>query len=157
MIPFSVLAAAKAFLCWDGIDHLGIQLVPLRSAVAYYYPPGNQHHAIVVFYDPASRDFSEPFFLLFHEAGHARQWVQLHAVNRADYFQKMMNADRGQEKMAFEREAWDSGRQLLEEFLYREQLSPTLTAHYDLYARASLLTYDDSEDRRGYHDKAHPE
>ncbi len=101
MIPKSLLDAAKAFLCWDVFPDLAIQLVALQNAVAYYYPPGGGLQSIVLFYDPAQRDFSEPLFLLFHEAGHACQWRQMQAGGRGGLFARLMTLDAGPEKVCF--------------------------------------------------------
>lgn len=141
MISFQVLKEAKAFLCWEVCKDLGVQLVPMRPAVAYYYPPRNPRHAIVVFYNPGSRDLSEALFLLFHEAGHAMQWMRLSVEDKADYFHAMIDADKGVEKTAFEQEAWDRGREFLEKFVSAKCLDPELVALYDLYGRACLLSY----------------
>jgi len=143
MISKSVLTSAKAFLCWDVFKNLSVQLVPVHNAVAYYYPPQNAHHGIVLFYTPGAPDLCEPLFLLFHEAGHARQWAELCAQNRKDYFQEMIDRDKGTEKMTFEKEAWDTGRRLLEQFLRKEQLDATVLAKYDLYGKACLLSYSE--------------
>ncbi len=141
MISKSVLTAAKAFLCWDAFKNLSIQLVPVQNAVAYYYPPQNAHHGIVLLYAAGAPDLSEPLFLLFHEAGHARQWTELYGKDRKDYFQEMIDRDRGSEKTAFEQEAWDNGRHLLEQFVRQEKLDSAVLAKYDLYGKACLLSY----------------
>lgn len=144
MIPPATLKAAKAFLCWEVFDNIGVQLVPVRPACAYYHPPRSSRHGIVLFYNPGAQDCSEALFLLFHEAGHARHWERLHAAGRSDYFQTMLDRDKGDEKMMFEKEAWDCGRELLERFVVRERLDPSMLAQYDLYGRACLLSYRDS-------------
>lgn len=143
MIGFQMLKEAKAFLCWEVFTDLSVQLVPMRPAVAYYYPPRNMRHAIVVFYHPGSHDFSEALFLLFHEAGHAVQWMKLSAEDKADYFYEMIDTDKGTSKTAFEQEAWERGRVFLERFVSAKCLDPELVALYDLYGRASLLSYRD--------------
>jgi len=144
VITPATLANAKAFLCWEVFDNLGIQLVPLRPAVAYYHPPQNNRHGIVLCYNPGAQDLSEALFLLFHEAGHARQWTQLQAAGRGDYFAAMLDSDRGDEKTQFEQKAWECGRELLERFADREHLAASVLAQYDLYGRACLLSYRDS-------------
>jgi hypothetical protein len=144
VISKELLVSAKAFLCWEAVENLSVQLVPVQNAVAYYYPPQNVHHAIVIFFQPSASDFSEPLFLLFHEAGHALQYMRLCEQNREDYFQKMIDLDRGIEKMDFEKEAWAAGRDLLLRFLQKKALDLNLLAKFDLYSRACTLSYRES-------------
>ena len=143
MVDASVLRAAKAFLCWDMFDDLGVQLVPLRHPVAYFYPRHNPQHAIVLFYTESARDMSEALFLLFHEAGHVRQWLQLHQDGQDHRFAQLLNLDKGAAKYGFEQEAWTLGRALLEEFLRAKELETGLLDAYDQYGRRCLESYKD--------------
>jgi hypothetical protein len=84
--------------------------VPIQKTAAYFYPPQDDCPSIVLFYDPESQDFSKPLYLLFHEAGHARQWQHHATLGQGELFHRRMNLDKGEEKVAFEKEAWDFGR-----------------------------------------------
>jgi hypothetical protein len=141
MTPKALLDAAKAFLCWDVFPDLSIQLVPLQSAVAYYYPPGNGLHSIVLFYDPAQHDFSEPLFLLFHEAGHACQCHALQEKNLGGQFERLMALDTGPDKASFESEAWRLGKELFIKFAGRRNLGPGLLERFESYCRHCVQSY----------------
>lgn len=141
MVSKSVLNSAKAFLCWEAFESLSIQLVGIQDAVAYYYPTRNSYQSIVLFYHVASKDFSEPLFLLFHEAGHAKQWGKLHEEKREALFHKMVDLDRGTQKVNFEREAWHIGRRLFSDFIQREKLNMDLLNHFDHYSTVCLKSY----------------
>ena len=142
MIPISLLNEAKAFLSWDIFDNLSIQLVPLQSAVAYHYPPDNRNHSIVVFYDSKSRDFSEPVFYLFHEAGHAMQFEHHSSNKQVSFFHSRLALDKGPERREFEQQAWDLGRHLFIRFLAKQDLdADKLLDHYDKFSRHCLDTY----------------
>jgi hypothetical protein len=142
MISKALLDAAKAFLCWDVFPDLAIQLVPLQHAVAYYYPPGSSLHGIVLFYDPAQRDFSEPLFLLFHEAGHACQWLQMQAGGQEELFHSLMGLDKGPGKVAFETEAWRLGKELFMQFAGSRDLGPGLSGRFESYGQKCVTSYD---------------
>jgi hypothetical protein len=142
MISKSLLDAAKAFLCWDEFPDLAIQLVALQNAAAYYYPPGGSLQSIVLFYDPAQRDFSEPLFLLFHEAGHACQWRQMQAGGRGGLFESLMTIDAGPEKVSFEAEAWRLGQELFRRFRENRGLGPELEERLAAYGRRCAESYD---------------
>jgi hypothetical protein len=142
MIAKSLLDAAKAFLCWDVFPDLAIQLVALQNAVAYYYPPGGSLQSIVLFYDPAQRDFSEPLFLLFHEAGHACQWRQMQADKQEVLFERLMTIDTGPEKVSFEAEAWRLGQELFRRFEEQRGLGPELAERLAAYGRRCAESYD---------------
>lgn len=142
MIPKTLLDGAKAFLCWDMFPDLAIQLVELQNAAAYYYPPGGGLQSIVLFYDPEQRDFSEPLFLLFHEAGHACQWRQMQAGGRGGLFTPLMALDTGPEKVAFEREAWCLGQVLFQRFREKKGLGPELAERLAAYGRRCAESYD---------------
>jgi hypothetical protein len=141
MISKALLDAAKAFLCWDVFPDLAIQLVPLQHAVAYYYPPAGSLQSIVLFYDPAPRDFSEPLFLLFHEAGHACQWRQMQGSGRGGLFARLMALDTGPEKISFEAEAWRLGEELFRRFAEQRGLGPELAERLAAYGRRCAETY----------------
>jgi len=139
----SVLATAKAYLCWEVFGRLTIQLVPIQDAVAYYYPPNKESHSIVLYYHASLDDFSEPLFLLFHEAGHARQWSGIPEQQRESHFRSMLNLDTGKEKTAFEEKAWEAGRELFTRFIEKEHLSKKLLHRFDDYKRICLTSYRD--------------
>jgi hypothetical protein len=142
MIAKSLLDAAKAFLCWDMFPDFAIQLVALQNAAAYYYPPGGSLQSIVLFYDPAQPDFSEPLFLLFHEAGHACQWRQMQADSREGIFARRMALDTGPEKAAFEAEAWRLGEELFRRFRENRGLGPELAERLAAYGRRCTASYE---------------
>jgi hypothetical protein len=142
MISKSLLDAAKAFLCWDVFPDLAIQLVALQHAAAYYYPPGGSLQSIVLFYDPEQRDFSEPLFLLFHEAGHACQWRQMQAGGRGELFARLLALDTGPEKVSFEVEAWRLGEELSRSFAEKRGLGPELAERLAAYGRRCAESYD---------------
>jgi hypothetical protein len=142
MIPKTLLDAAKAFLCWDVFPDLAIQLVALQHAVAYYYPPGGSLQSIVLFYDPEQHDFSEPLFLLFHEAGHACQWRQMQEGSRGGLFARLMTLDAGPEKVSFEAEAWRLGQDLFRGFGEKKGLGPELAERLAAYGRRCTESYD---------------
>ena len=142
MINKSDLDAAKAFLCWDVFSDLAIQLMPLQNAAAYYYPPGGGLQSIVLFYDPAQRDFSEPLFLLFHEAGHACQWRQMVAHRQGELFSRLIALDKGPKKAAFEGEAWRLGQKLFEKFAASHGLTDRLYDQLREYGRCCAASYE---------------
>ena len=142
MISKALLDAAKAFLCWDVFPDLAIQLVALQNAVAYYYPPGGGLQSIVLFYDPVQRDFSEPLFLLFHEAGHACQWRRMQTGNRQGLFARLMTLDAGPEKVFFEAEAWRLGEELFRRFVEKKDLGLELAERIAAYGRRCAESYD---------------
>jgi hypothetical protein len=137
MISFDVLSKAKGFLCWDVFKDLAIQLVPLQNAVAYYYPPQNSSHSIVVFYQENINDFSESLFLLFHEAGHA---IQNSLTNGKEFFDKM-NLPNGKEKVDFEFEAWNEGRIIFNKFVKQENLDSDFMRRFDEYGVKAIESY----------------
>ncbi len=141
MISKSVLTSAKAFLCWDSLENLSIQLVPVQNAVAYYYPRQNAFHTIVLFYDESLQDFSKPLFLLFHEVGHAIQWLELKKARQEQHFSDMMDSDKGEQKVIFEQQAWTLGRSLLYRFIDKEDLSFDVLERYDQYGTACVQSY----------------
>ncbi len=141
MVSFSTLKSAKAFLCWDEIPDLSIQLVPVQKNTAWYYPPNNPFHSIVVYYDTDSSDLSNVLFFLFHEAGHVLQWLAYKKDDNLAEFNKMLAIDKGEHKVAFEANAWDLGKKLLERFLLIEKIDLLLLSDYELFAENSKTTY----------------
>ncbi|UCE06794.1 MAG: hypothetical protein JSW07_01760 [bacterium] len=142
MISQTVLFEAKAFLCWDKFPHLSIKLIPIDEVSAFFYPPAKDILTINLFYEKRTHDFSRAIFLLFHEAGHLRQWQYLSAQARADEFWHFTHLDKGDQKIRFEREAWNYGEELLSEFLVKINMDQNnLINVYKSYAKQSLLTY----------------
>ena len=142
MASKSVLDHAKAFLCWDKFPDLSIQLVELGGAVAYFYPPTNQRASIVVFYKSHSNNFQEPLFLLFHEIGHFLQFCEFKKRRSLRKYRTLMEAVEGQEKVAFEEQAWKLGQEVLSEFLQHEGLQDEgLLGEYVSYSQRCVDTY----------------
>ncbi len=141
MISFDILSKAKAYLCWDIFQDLAVQLVPLQNAIAYYYPPQNSSHSIVVFYHGEGKDFSDPLFLLFHEAGHV---VQNSQTNGNDFKDKMQLPN-GKEKMEFEIDGWNEGRILFEKFIKEENLDADLLRRFDDYGVKAINSYSSAK------------
>jgi hypothetical protein len=142
VIAKSLLAQAKAFLCWDKFPNLTIKLVPLQDPVAFYYPPSPTSHTIVIFYPAQHDDVSQALFLLFHEIGHYRQFQEYHQQAKDRQFEEVMNMVEGTEKARFEREAWECGAVLLAQFLKQVDLSmqPIVQAYRE-YAAQCVKTY----------------
>jgi len=142
MMTQKLLHEAKAFLCWDKFHDLTIQLIPIDSAVAYFFPPDAGQKTILVFYLSDRTDYSEALFLLFHEAGHHVQYALIASKNMCESFKALMNQDKGSSKYQFEAEAWDAGRTLLVDFLsgHSMALSEILSA-YDACSQRCLSSY----------------
>ncbi len=138
----STLDRAKAFLCWDVFDNVAIQLVPLKKAAAFYYPPQSDLHSIVLFFDPRHSDFSEPLFLLFHEAGHKQQWENL-----GKEFDEMMAIPTGPQRQAFEAEAWRLARSLFARFVENQTLNPEVLQRFDSFAQKAVESYGVNSNR----------
>ena len=142
MISKSILFEAKAFLCWEKFSDLSIKIIPIDKAVAFFYPPSKNMMTIKLFYEKNTKDYSPALFLLFHEAGHLRQWQKLSTQNRSNEFEHYTNLDKGKQKIQFEREAWKLGEELLTEFLTKINMDQTILIDvYNRYAEQSLLTY----------------
>jgi len=137
MIPKSVLDAAKAYLCWDVLPDLTIQLVAISKASGFYYPPSSQSHTVVLFYSADTMDFAELLFLLFHEMGHVRQWQSL----RGPEFNRMLNKAKGLQRVDFERQAWHLGRSCFHDFIANQELSESLLNDFDRYSSLCLKSY----------------
>ena len=134
----STLIDAKAFLCWDVFQDIAIQLVPLQGAVAFYFPPDPTTHSIVLFYDQSEDDFRQPLFLLFHEAGHKKQFEML-----GKEFKKMMAIPNGKRRQNFELEAWHIGRLLFEDFVTTHNMDISFLQQFDQCAQKSIKSYTD--------------
>jgi len=142
MINQSILFEAKAFLCWDKFPKISIKLILIDEATAFFYPPAKDILTINLFYEKHTQDFSYALCLLFHEAGHVMQWQNLSTQNREDEFWRYIHLDKGDQKIQFEREAWNFGEELLNEFLAKINIDQNILINvYKSYAKQSLLTY----------------
>jgi len=142
MIDRSILFSAKAFLCWEKFPRLAIKLIPIEEAVAFFYPPEKDVSTIHVFYEKNRRDFSGALFLLFHEAGHLNQWQNFSARHSVQDYWRLIELDKGEAKIEFERDAWENGKILLEEFIEKNRLQPMqLIDRYHGYSEQCLMTY----------------
>lgn len=141
MVPKTVLDQAKAFLCWDTFPDLTVQLIELQETAAYFYPPSNDRCTILVFYQRHGADYSRPLFLLFHEAGHLLQYEEWEKDGRTSDFWKVLNESSGSIKTAFERESWNWGRDLLEDFITKSGLEKGVLDAYDCYAGQCVQSY----------------
>jgi hypothetical protein len=145
MIRKSQLDAAKAFLCWEEFPDLSIQLVALGAATGYYFPPDTGLHSILLFYNSELLDFSEPLFLLFHEAGHVCQWRRMQANGEPGLFSKLMALDRGPEKAAFEAEAWRLGGEIFARFADKQGFGQKQFDRFLRYGDRCAGSYDHEE------------
>lgn len=144
MVSKSILSDAKAYLCWDKFDDLSIQLIEIKESVAYFFPPNHDFKTILLFYDKDQIDFSSALFLLFHEAGHALQYHEYEKQNNTEEFLRLMNLNKGSEKVRFEMTSWQKGKQLFTEFLETYQIkNSALLSNYETYAQISVQTYAD--------------
>jgi hypothetical protein len=141
MITKDVLDQAKSFLCWDTFPDLSIQLIELEGAAAYFYSPSNGRSTILVFYRNTNPDFSHPLFLLFHEAGHCLQFDEWMNSGRESDFWKILDETGGSIKAKFERESWNWGRELLEDFIQKNNLIPSLLEEYNAFAEEKIKSY----------------
>jgi len=141
MVDKAVLDQAKAFLCWDAVQGISVQLVALSGVAAYFYPPDTRQCSIVVFYNNEEADCSGALYYLFHEAGHAVQFQMMKSSGTSGDFRRLMNIYKGEERVAFEAESWQLGRSLLEQFIQKQELNQSLLAEYDQLAAESLQTY----------------
>jgi hypothetical protein len=140
MIIKSILNQAKAYLCWDLFQNLTIQLVEIKKAVSYFYPP-SQQYTIIIYFEKGATDFSIPLYLLFHEAGHYLQYQDFNIQEREKDFWKIINTPTGPDKAAFEKESWIKGRVILEGFLRKQGLDNSILKQYDMYADQCILSY----------------
>ena len=123
--PPDLLVSAKQFLAWDRFPDLAIQLIRLDRPVGYFFPQGNAHPTVLLFYtDDRVR---EALFLLFHEVGH--------------YLDEDTPAGSADPDLEAEQRAWRTGKELLAEFCEKEGLPLEWLSAYEDFARASLKTY----------------
>ncbi len=120
---------------------MAIQLIALQDAVGYYYPPENPLQTILLFYNPAAENFTEPLFLLFHEAGHSCQWRDMKEHEQEALFFRLLACDRGPEKAAFEDRAWDLGQELFKKFVETRGLNILLCEEFTKYGRRCVESY----------------
>ena len=138
------LQRAKAFLCWDKFPMLSIQLVPIKGQVGYFFPPRHDYSQIVLFYSDHNDEFSDAIFLLFHEIGHYIQYNHYAEVGQSSEFSLLVEKDKGPQKMAFEKESWQLGSQVLIEFLGKEKIAAEgVLLAFNRFAEKSILTYSD--------------
>ena len=140
MTARGVLERAKAFLCWDCLPGLSVQLIEMTEGVSFFHPP-MERQTVIVYYAKGCEDFTAPLFLLFHEAGHGEQYGAMAGRNRASEFERLMNDPGSPSRAAFEKQAWDLGRAYLERFILRESLPGRLLADYDAFARVRIEGY----------------
>jgi len=142
MVDQSMLFQAKAFLCWDKFSELSIKLIPIDKSVAFFHPPATEVATINLFYEQDNVDFTREICLLFHEAGHLKQWQKFESQHREQEFWRLLDLDKGDEKVQFERDAWDFGAILLNEFVQENNLVLSqIMAQYQAFAEASIETY----------------
>ena len=140
MITKDLLDQAKAFLCWDVFPDISIQLVEMKTAVSYYYPPSDRS-TIVVYYERGSDDFSLPLIFLFHEAGHHLQYLERKKTGGESEFWERIDIPTGPFKAAFEQESWNRGRVLFETFVQTCGLDESQLKRYDSVAGQSIESY----------------
>ncbi|HEX9972763.1 MAG TPA: hypothetical protein VGD14_11890 [bacterium] len=142
MIDKSTLFQAKAFLCWDKFPDLSIKLIPIEKSAAFFHPPAGDVATINLFYEKDNIDFTRDICLLFHEAGHLKQWKNFCSEHRELNFWQLLDLDKGDEKAKFEREAWDFGAIFLNEFAQENNLVfSQLIPQYKALAEESIKTY----------------
>ncbi len=141
-VGHEILARAKAFLCWERFPALAVQLVQVDGPVAYFFAPHADRAAIVLF-SPPQQEVGEALFLLFHEAGHYLQYGEFAESGRAGEYWRLVDCPMGEERRAFEAEAWKRGRVLFAEFVHTcVPDRPELLDEFDACARAKLASYE---------------
>ncbi len=114
----------------------------MKQPVAFFYPPEKDLSTILLFYPDDCRDYTESLFLLFHEAGHYDQYLGYSRVRNSAKFTELINYDKGRQRFDFEREAWDRGQLLLDNFIRKYDFTiPNFPNAYLNYAKNSLLSY----------------
>ena len=141
MLSKAILDQAKAFLCWEIFDSLNIQLIELSLPAAHFFPASSTQNTIVIFFEGGTSDFSRPFFLLFHEAGHCKQLLQWRKQGREEDFRRAVNDVSGSKRINFEKESWLLGKDLLEQFICERGISAGVLEQYDHFATQSITTY----------------
>jgi hypothetical protein len=140
MINRDTLNDAKAFLCWDVLPSLSVQLAEKQGAVSFFFPPSN-HSLAVVFFEKDSCDFSEPLFLLFHEAGHCLQHREAVADSKENEFWEHLEQPTGGDRVLFEGDGWKRGNSLFETFVERKNLPKALISQYNAFGKRSAESY----------------
>ena len=140
MVNKSILDRAKAFLCWDLFPDLSIQLVEIKKAVSYFYPPSNRN-TIIIHYERGNPDFSIPLFFLFHEVGHYLQYRDMRKVGEEAAFWNQTNTPTGTDKVIFEKACWEKGRAILKQFVEKQSLEASLLNRFDQFADRSTESY----------------
>ena len=107
---------------------------------SYFHPPSRMG-TIIVYYNRENPDFAAPLFLLFHESGHYVQYLKYMESGREQAYWKNLNTPTGEIKADFEKEGWILGRELLEQFIARRKLNPSLLKDYDRYAGKNTKSY----------------
>ncbi|MBN2009707.1 hypothetical protein JW960_10230 [candidate division KSB1 bacterium] len=142
LISKSVRDQAKAFLCWDYDKNLTIQLIPLHSEVAYFFPPARDLSTIFIFYPAHCTNFLNSICYMFHEVGHFEQFKKRKASSTKNSFIDEIQFDKGEQRLAFETEAWDLGAGILKIFLKTIDVDEKLILkHYIQLQTHSLQSY----------------
>lgn len=142
MISKVVLKLAKSYLCWDEFPHLSIKLIEMNHPVAFFYPPEKDISTIMLFHPANCRDYTESLFLLFHEAGHYEQYVGYSRTRNFTKYTELINSDKGKERFDFEREAWERGKMLLDNFIHKYDITLSdFPEAYNDYANKCLSSY----------------
>jgi len=148
MLDQSVLFQAKVFLCWDRFPDLEIKLIPIQTTVAFFYPPHIKFPIIHLYYQPGTNNLIEPLCFLFHEVGHYLQWEKKAKSGKQVEFFDLIDRDRGEEKIRFERQAWDYGSEYLNLFLEQGKIAKDqVIEKYENLKKVSLKTYSDRIDK----------
>ncbi|MCR4437963.1 MAG: hypothetical protein QHJ34_02820 [bacterium] len=136
-----LLVQAKAFLCWDRLPGLAVQLVEVDGPVSYFFAPQAERGAVVLFV-PREQEHSEELYLLFHEAGHYLQYRELERQGHIAEYWRLVDLPLGGERLAFERDAWARGRELLQDFVRTHAPErPELLVGFDACAREKVASY----------------
>jgi hypothetical protein len=148
MINQSVLFQSKAYLCWDRFPDLEIKLIPLQSAVAFFYPPNKKFPVIHLYFNYGTKDFTDTLCLLFHEVGHYLQWDKKLLSDTELGFFELINKDKGEDKIYFESQAWDYGQEYLEMFLKKEKINKKqVLERFKKLKNKSIKTYSDKMEK----------
>ena len=140
MITKHILDSAKAFLCWEILPDISVQLIETPGAVSYYYPPFSGQ-TIVIFYEKGNDDYTVPLYLLFHEAGHSLQYREMTKNGTESLFHTLINIPAGPERVAFEAQSWKIGKELLTLFMAKHDINSNILLRYENFAQKSIRTY----------------
>ncbi|MBC7186453.1 MAG: hypothetical protein H5U38_05410 [Calditrichaeota bacterium] len=136
-----LLVQAKAFLCWDRLPELAVQLVEVDGPVSYFFAPHAERAAVVLFV-AGKEDHSEELYLLFHEVGHYLQYREFAGQGQVAKYWRLVDLPLGEERLAFERDAWARGRELLQDFVRTcVPQRPELLAGFEACAREKVASY----------------